>query len=153
VRYFLIDRIQRLEHNRHVTATKNVTISEDVFAGHFPSAPVMPGALLIESLVQAGTALLEVSANHQRTATLIAVREAKFRSEVRPGDQLSVEMNVVSLATDTARMEGTIRVNDRLVASANLVFALKDASELSRGRPSLETAYDVWLKGAELVGF
>jgi 3-hydroxyacyl-[acyl-carrier-protein] dehydratase len=90
MRYLLIDRIQRLECNKEVVAIKNVSLSEDIYADHFFGSLVMPGALLIESLAQAGTALLEVSANYGKKALLVMVDRAKFRCLIRPGDQLSV---------------------------------------------------------------
>ncbi len=52
MRYLLIDRVLRLERNKSVLAIKNVTLSEDVYADHFPGFPVMPGALMIEAAAQ-----------------------------------------------------------------------------------------------------
>lgn len=155
MRYFLIDRIERLEKNKHILATKNVALSEDIFADHFVGAPVMPGALLIESLAQAGTALLEVSADYEKKALLIMVQEAKFRSLVRPGHQLSVGATVTSFDGDTAAMDGTIHTGDQLTAEARLVFALKSASEFypAKMKVFVEAVYDTWLRDAELIGF
>jgi 3-hydroxyacyl-[acyl-carrier-protein] dehydratase len=155
VRYLLIDRIQRLERDKRVLATKNVALSEDIFAEHFVGAPVMPGALLIESLAQAGTALLEVSADYEKKAILLMVKTAKFRSMVRPGDQLAVSMEVASHDADTTYMEGTVRRGDEVVATADLIFGLKDASQFypEKKRFLVEAVYDVWLRDAELIGF
>jgi 3-hydroxyacyl-[acyl-carrier-protein] dehydratase len=66
MRYLLLDRIVRLERNKEIQAIKNVTLSEDVYTEHFFGFPVMPGALQIECLAQAGTALLEVSESYQK---------------------------------------------------------------------------------------
>jgi 3-hydroxyacyl-[acyl-carrier-protein] dehydratase len=154
MRYLLIDRIQRLECNKEVVAIKSVALSEDVYADHFFGSPVMPGALLIESLAQAGTALLEVSANYRKKALLVMVDRAKFRRLVRPGDQLFVSATMRSLENDQARMEGKVHVSDRLVMEAELTFVLKNSEEFYSPKLKflVEALYDTWLRDAQLLG-
>jgi 3-hydroxyacyl-[acyl-carrier-protein] dehydratase len=154
MRYLLIDRIERMECNQRVVAIKNVALSEDVFSEHFIGSPVMPGALLIESLAQAGTALLEVSARYRKKALLVMVDKAKFRSLVRPGDQLLVTATMRSLEPEYARIDGTIHVSGRLVMDAQLTFAVKGAEEFypPQVRFLVDALYKVWLRDATLVG-
>ena len=45
--FLLIDRVTELIPGEKITAYKNVTFNEHFFQGHFPSAPVMPGVLII----------------------------------------------------------------------------------------------------------
>ena len=54
----LIDRVIELEPGQKATAIRNVTINEEVFNGHFPQNPVLPGALIVESLAQTGAVAL-----------------------------------------------------------------------------------------------
>ena len=154
MRYLLIDRIRRLEVHRHVTAVKCVTLSEDIYSDHFPGFPVMPGAMLIESLAQAGTALLEVSSNLSKKAVLVMVDQAKFRSFVQPGDQLVITMDILSADDSVVQMEGNIRVEGQLVMNGRLTFALKEPAQFypPKIRFMMETVYDTWLNGAEVVG-
>ncbi|MEE8113620.1 MAG: 3-hydroxyacyl-ACP dehydratase FabZ family protein [Nitrososphaerales archaeon] len=155
MRYLLIDRIQRLEFNKRILAIKNVALSEDIYSDHFFGFPVMPGALLIESVAQAGTALLEVSANYKKKALLIIVEQAKFRSLVHPGDQLSIVANMLSFDNHSAQMDGTVHVAERLVMNARVTFALKDAEKFypPKTRHLMETIYDIWLRDTQLIGF
>ena len=148
MRYLLIDRIEYLEVNKFIRAIKNVALSEDVFHDHFFGYPVMPGALLIESLAQAGTALLEYSVKFKKKALLVMVDQAKFRKMVRPGDQLSVSGTIVSINQRSAQMDGEIRITDNLVMNARLTFALDDADRFYpiKTRRLMETIYDVWLE-------
>jgi FabA-like domain len=113
-----------------------------------------PGALLIECLAQAGTALLEVSLHYGSKALLIAVDQTKFRSLVRPGDQLRVSMKMISLYEDSAQMDGEVRVGERLMMNGKLTFGLKDAGEFysDKTRFIVESIYEIWLKDAELIG-
>ena len=154
MRYLLLDRVLRLEANKHVHAIKNVALSEDVYNEHFFGFPVMPGALQIEALAQATTALLEVSANYEKKGLLIIVNHAKFRALVHPGDQLSINATVLSCDGDVAHVEGTIHVAERLVMEAKLVFALKDADTFypPKSKHLVETTYDFLLRDAELIG-
>ena len=155
MRYLFLDRILCLERNKQVAAIKNVTLSEDVYADHFFGSPITPGALLIECLAQAGTALLEVSLHYRSKALLIAVDQTKFRSLVRPGDQLKISMKMISLHEDSAQMDGEVRVGERLMMNSRMTFALKDAVEFysEKTRFMVESIYEIWLKDAVLIGF
>jgi len=154
MRYLLIDRIRRLECNKCIHAIKNVALSEDIYTEHFFGYPVMPGALLVECLAQAGTALLEVSAKFKKKALLVMIDQAKFRCMVRPGDQLTIEANTISVNDDSAQISGSIYVEERLAVSARLSFALKQVDEYypQKVRHLIETLYDVWLREADLIG-
>ena len=48
----LVDRVLDWEHGKRITAIKNITINEEIFNGHFPHRPVMPGVLMIEAMAQ-----------------------------------------------------------------------------------------------------
>lgn len=154
MRYLLIDRIHRLECNNLILAIKNVALSEDIYTEHFVGFPVMPGALLIECLAQAGTALLEVSAELKKKALLAIVDKAKFRLQVRPGDQLTISARVISMDQISAQVEGTVNVGDRLAVSAKLTFVLENSEKYypPKVRHLVEAMYQVWLKDAELIG-
>lgn len=154
MRYLFIDRILRLEANKQIITIKNVTLSDDVFLEHFVGYPVMPGALLIEALAQAGTALLEVSTHFKKKALPVMIDQAKFRALARPGDQLKIAATILSLDQTAAQMDGTIHAADKLVATAKLTFALKEADEFypPQTRFWVDAVYDFWLKDAELIG-
>lgn len=151
----MLDRILRMECNRSIVAIKNVALTEDVFSDHFFGQPIMPGALLIETLAQAGTALIELSLGMRYKAMLIMVQNAKFRTLVRPGDQLRVEAELVAREKLTARIEGSIYVDQKPVMSGGLTFGLRDADEiyLPQTRPLVQMLYNIWLTGADMIGF
>ena len=155
MRYLLIDRVLRLERDKSVLAIKNVTLSEDVYADHFLGFPVMPGALLIEAAAQAATALLEVSGNFQKKALLAMVDRAKFRAMVRPGDQLYIDAKLLGVTEKVAQIVAELRVGETLVMDAKLIFTLQPSEQFypQKTRHLVETVYDIWLEGAELVGF
>jgi len=155
MRYLLIDKIKKIECNKHITAIKNVALSEDVFTDHFIGYPVMPGAMLIEAVAQASTALLEVSADFKVKALLTIVDKAKFRKIVRPGDCLLINVNIISMQSDSAMLDCEISVNDIIVMDGKLVFSLRPADEFypPRTRAYIDSIYEYWLEGAERTGF
>lgn len=155
MRYLLIDKIKKIEFNKQITAIKNVAMSEDVFRDHFAGCPVMPGALLIESAAQAATALIEVSADFRVKAILTIVEKAKFRKLVRPGDQLLINVNMISIQSDSALLDCIITVNDKPVMDGRLVFNLMDSEKFYplNGRIFIESIFEYWLEGTEMTGF
>jgi 3-hydroxyacyl-[acyl-carrier-protein] dehydratase len=155
MRYLFIDRILRLRKDHSISTLKNAALSEDVYNDHFFGFPVMPGALQIEAMAQAGTALLEVSSGFTKKALLIMVEQAKFRAIVRPGDQLTIAMTVLASEAEMAQMDGTISVGERVVTNARLTFTVKDdAVYYPRTlRHLVQSIYDVWLQDAVLENF
>jgi UDP-N-acetylglucosamine acyltransferase len=64
-----------------------VSANEPYFAGHFPGAPVMPGVMLCEALVQLGNHVAE-----DDDLRLVAVEKARFRRPILPGDTVRLEV-------------------------------------------------------------
>lgn len=143
MRYILLDRIEQFEPARRLRAVKTVARSEDYFADHFPGQPVMPGALLIECMAQAGTAMLELSEDLRIKALLVMVERAKFRALVRPGDSLAIDVTLTSRDGAWARVNGTVHVRGRAVADASLTFSINDVDVFypAAFRSMVQTAY------------
>src|ERR1700732_2906431 len=95
--YFkLIDRITDLNvGEKTITVEAQVPEKNTIFEGHFPGYPIMPGVLLIEAMAQTSGWLLIALTNFERMPFLCAVKEAKMRGFVSPGELLMVEANIV----------------------------------------------------------
>src|SRR5579862_6198508 len=111
--FLLVDAIEEMERWKRIVGIKNVTINEYFFQGHFPGKPIMPGVLIIESMAQTGGLLLlqEVADRENKLLYFVAVDGARFRRPVVPGDQLKVEMKVISWRGDFCKLEGRATVN------------------------------------------
>jgi UDP-N-acetylglucosamine acyltransferase len=118
----LVDRVTGVEDGVRLVARKSVTVDEPFFAGHFPGHPVMPGVLLCEALVQAGTLLAYRSTDGMRpgaTLTVVALDRARFRRAVVPGDQLELEVRALERRPPRWRMRGVVRVDGAVAAEAD----------------------------------
>jgi 3-hydroxyacyl-[acyl-carrier-protein] dehydratase len=120
--FLLIDRVLEFEPQKSVVAIKNVTMNEPFFQGHFPGAPIMPGVLVIEAMAQAGAVLLlsELEDRHSKLAVFTGIDGAKFRRSITPGDQLRIEVNVVSFRPRAGKMEGKAFIDGKLACEATL---------------------------------
>ena len=126
--FLLVDRILELEPQKRIVGIKNVTINEPFFTGHFPNFPVMPGVLIVEAIAQTGGVLVlrDVPDLGTRLVFFAAIEEAKFRRPVFPGDQLRLEVEVLSRRSTFCRMKGNALVDGRLVAEAVILCKISE---------------------------
>ncbi len=124
--FLLIDRVVEVERRKRIVAIKNVTINEPFFQGHFPGYPIMPGVLMVESIAQAGGALLltEIPDREDKLMVFTGIERAKFRRPVTPGDQLRIEITVLNWMSRAVRMEGRVTVEGKLVCEAIVMCQL-----------------------------
>ena len=119
----LIDRIIEIEHGKTLTAIKNVTINEPYFTGHFPSQPIMPAVLILESMAQAGAFLVlnSVPEPLKKNMLFSSITNSKFRVPIVPGDQVKIDMKLAKIRLGAVKLIGKAFVDDKLVAEANLM--------------------------------
>ncbi len=126
--FLLVDRIVELEPEKRIVGLKNVTINEQFFQGHFPGAPVMPGVLIIEAMAQVAGVLVyrDLPDRDKKLIYFTGIENAKFRRPVVPGDQLMIEIEVLSRRSNFGKMQGRTTVDGKLVAEAVVLFAIAE---------------------------
>ena len=122
----LVDRIISVgEDGKSCRGLKNVTINEPFFQGHYPGKPIMPGVLIIESMAQAGAALILTNPAFIGRIPLIgAIEGVRFKRPVVPGDQLIVDIELLWVRGDIGRIKATGMVDGEQAASMEMVFKL-----------------------------
>ena len=123
--YFqLIDRILDLNiAEKTITVEAHVPQQSTIFEGHFPGYPIMPGVLLIESMAQTSGWLLLGLMKFERMPFLAAVKEAKMRGFISPGETLTIEAGVLHEGSGYAMTEAKIKIGGKLKCNATLTFS------------------------------
>jgi UDP-N-acetylglucosamine acyltransferase len=126
----LVDAVSVFEPGRKLVGIKNVTINEEFFQGHFPEVPLMPGVLLIESLTQAATLLLLYDGEQVRNARTVLrrVTGTKFRRQVTPGDQVTLDIQLRRRRGPIARLSAVASVAGQVAAEAELHIAVVEGA-------------------------
>lgn len=123
--FLLVDKVIELEVGKRAVGIKNVTVNEPFFQGHFPDYPIMPGVLIIEAMAQVGcVAMMSVEENRGKLGVFAGIDKARFKKEVRPGDTLTMEVEMVSLRRNIGKATAKAYVGEELSCSAELMFAL-----------------------------
>ncbi|KIZ46427.1 MULTISPECIES: 3-hydroxyacyl-ACP dehydratase FabZ family protein [Rhodopseudomonas] len=121
--FHLIDRIAELNlDERTITVEAQVPQESTIFEGHFPGYPLMPGVLLIEAMAQTSGWLQIALMKFQRMPFLAAVKEAKMRTFVTPGETLTIEASIVHEGSGFTMTAAKIMSGGKLACNATLTF-------------------------------
>lgn len=123
MRFSLVDRIISLERGKSVTAVKNLTLAEEYLADHFPGFPVMPGVLMLETMVQTGAWLMRYTEDFKYSTILLKeARAVRFNSFVTPGKTLEVTATVHKWKGDECVLKGAGTVDGESTVNARLTL-------------------------------
>ena len=120
--FLMIDRIIDIDGDRSAIGIKNVTANEPQFLGHFPSAPVMPGVLIIEGMAQTAGAICTLSRGGDAPALVyfMTIDNAKFRKPVQPGDRIEYHVKQTRRRANIWKFDCIAKVDDLKVAEATV---------------------------------
>lgn len=123
--FLLVDKIVELEEGKKAIGIKNVTANEPFFQGHFPDYPIMPGVLIVEAMAQVGAvAMMSIDENKGKLGVFAGIDKVRFKKEVRPGDTLRMEVEMISLRRNIGKANASAYVGEELACSGELMFAL-----------------------------
>jgi 3-hydroxyacyl-[acyl-carrier-protein] dehydratase len=123
--FLLVDRILEVEEGVRAVGIKNVSANEEFFNGHFPDYPVMPGVLIVEALAQVGAvAMLKKEENRGRLAFFAGIDGCRFKKQVKPGDQLRLEVEIIRLRGPIGKGKAVATVDGEVACEAEITFAL-----------------------------
>ncbi|MBM7571307.1 3-hydroxyacyl-ACP dehydratase FabZ [Aquibacillus albus] len=124
--FLLVDEITEMEDDKRVVGKKNVTINEPFFQGHFPDYPVMPGVLIVEALAQVGAVvILNKEENKGKIGFLAGIDKCRFKRQVKPGDQLKLEVEIIRLKGPIGKGKAVASVDGEIACEAEIMFAIK----------------------------
>jgi 3-hydroxyacyl-[acyl-carrier-protein] dehydratase len=123
--FLLIDEVTELEPGKRVVAKKFLKPDEFWFKGHFPGYPIQPGVLTMEMLAQAGAVcVLSMPEFKGKIAVFAGIDKARFHRPVRPGETLTLEVEIIKLRTCIGVGKAIATVDGKKAASGEITFAI-----------------------------
>jgi len=124
MRFILIDKVVSLEAGKQIKAVKNVSLSEEYLADHFPTFPVLPGVLLLEGLIESASWLVRRTENFAHSMILLEqARNVKYKSFLAPGSQIEYTVKARNIEENVSSFSGVgISGGERIVEAR---FALR----------------------------
>ncbi len=123
--FLFVDRIVELSGTK-IRTTKEIRPDEPVFEGHYPGQPIMPGALICESIFQTGAVLLSkmMGGVGEGVPVLTRINNAKFKSIVKPGSTLDIEAELMEKVSNAYYMKGKASVAGRTSVTVEFTVTL-----------------------------
>lgn len=121
--FLLVDKVEIVEERKRAKGIKCVTANELYFHGHFPSKPIMPGVLILESMAQVSATLMSGDPTLLgKFAYFAGINKARFKKTVLPGDVLEIDVSVEKVKGKIAVIKGIAAVKDESVCEAEMIF-------------------------------
>ena len=127
--FLWVDRIVSISATA-IETEKTIDHDLDLFRGHYPGNPLMPGVLLCEAIFQSGALLLarttETSGSRQKIPVLTRINNTRFKRRVLPGETIAISVKLVDTIATVSVLKGSARVGSELAVKTEFCCALTD---------------------------
>ena len=152
MRFILVDRILEVQPGRLIRATKSLTLGEEYLADHFPTFPVMPGVLMLQTLVEAGAWLLRITEDFRHSIIVLGeAKNVKYGTFMEPGRRMNVTAEIVELQNGTASFKGKGEVDGNATVSARYTLKRYNLGERDPKLRVVDEAIVRHLRGLHLT--
>ena len=123
--FLFVDRVEELAPGEKIIAVKNVSMGEPIFAGHFPTNPILPGVVIVEALAQtSGILAAKSDIDMAGTPYLVSIDNFRFREPVLPGDTMKLESTIKKHFKNFVAFSCKAYVNGKIAAEGELLTAI-----------------------------
>lgn len=123
MRFILIDKVVSLDAGKSIKAVKNVSLSEEYLADHFPTFPVLPGVLLLEGLIESASWLVRETENFAHSMILLEqARNVKYKSFLAPGYQIEYAVEAKTIEENVSSFAGFGVSNGQRIVEARIAL-------------------------------
>ena len=135
MKFILIDKVISLTAGSEIRTVKNVTLSEEYLADHFPTFPVLPGVLLLEGLVESASWLVRSTENFAHSLVLLAeAKNVKYKSFLAPGGRIEYTIKAKTIEENISSFTGSGVSDGQTIVEAS--FGLRHLN-LEEQNPSM----------------
>ena len=124
----LIDTVQELIPGERVTASFRVDPDREIFRGHFPGDPVLPGVYSVECMAQTADILLLSSERYAGKIPLfLGINNVRFLRKILPGDTIEIRAKLISerIEKAIATCSAEIYNHGELTATGDVTLAMR----------------------------
>lgn len=127
--FLWVDKIIECNHDE-ITTSKYIEPNLDIFQGHYPDHPILPGVILCEAIFQSGALLIaKLSAKTDETLSsgvpvLTRIGGARFKRQILPGDTVEITVKLKEIVSSVAFMRGVLRKQDKTAVQIDFSCAL-----------------------------
>ncbi len=112
-----------------IVTEKTIPADLDIFAGHYPGYPIMPGVLLCEAIFQSGALLISKQSQSQNSVqptipVLTRINSAKFKRSVHPGDTVQIKVQLLESMSSVSIFKGNMKVRGKTALQVEFACAL-----------------------------
>ena len=148
MRFNLVDRVEAFSPGKRIVACKALSRAEEYLADHFPAFPVMPGVLMLETLVQSAAWLVRASEQFAHSMVVLAeARNVRYASFVQPGQVLRVEVTAESIGPEASRFRGSGLVDEQTAVSAKIALRHYNLAQCDPAAASVDEKLREHLRG------
>ncbi len=128
--FLWVDRIIEYDKSGTLITEKDIATNLDIFAGHYPDHPILPGVILCEALFQTGALLISKLAKEsqepitQQVPVVTRIGGARFKRQVGPGDTIQMKVTLTETISSVAFFKGTLRLKGKVAAQVDFSCAL-----------------------------
>jgi len=126
--FLWVDRIISMSETI-IQTEKDIDEDLELFKGHYPGSPLMPGVLLCEAIFQSGALLLAQAFDEEqieKIPVLTRINSTRFKRRVLPGETISIEVKLIDTVSSVSILKGTARVGSEVAVKTEFCCALTE---------------------------